>query len=78
MKSFYRLLKIKGYTPKQFANIVGVTISTVSYWNSGDRMPSMDKFAKIILILDLKDEQVVALINDFTTISKVTREGYNE
>lgn len=71
MKNLYNLLRRRGYTPTKFAEDMNVTLSTVSYWNKGKRTPSLDKFQKMCLILELDAEESMELLNHLNIIAEM-------
>lgn len=58
------LLEAALKSQSEFAQEMGVTRATVSRWVAGERMPSMAHVRKIIDILQLPREQVLAAIKE--------------
>lgn len=63
-------LKKKGMTQKELARRLGINRSSVGQWVSGRALPSLDKFLRIVEILDLdgfsgeKESTVCPIIAD--------------
>ncbi len=56
----FELLKEKGLSQKQFAELTGISQSTISDWKNKKTNPAVDKILNICTVLDISSEELLS------------------
>ena len=69
-KRLKELRKANGYTIEQFAEAVGISKSTVGYFENNNRMPDIDNLSRIADVLNVSADYLIGKTNTTATKGK--------
>ena len=68
-KRLKELRKANGYTIEQFAEAVGISKSTVGYYENNNRMPDIEILSRIADVLNVSADYLIGKTNTTATVS---------
>lgn len=61
-KRLAEAIKQSGFSQTEIAKRLGVSQQTISHYIKGDKMPSLDTFSNLCVILDLDPAEILGVI----------------
>lgn len=61
-KRLAEAIKMSGLSQTEIARRLGVSQQTISHYVKGDKMPSLDTFSNLCVILDLEPAEILGII----------------
>ena len=60
-KKISEAIKESGKTQQEIAKLLGIKQQTISHYLTGDRMPALDIFANLCVVLDLDANEILCI-----------------
>ncbi len=60
-KKISEAIKESGKTQQEIAQLLGIKQQTISHYLTGDRMPALDIFANLCVVLDLDASEILCI-----------------
>lgn len=77
-KRLKELRKANGYTIEQFAEAVGISKSTVGYYENNNRMPDIEILSRIADVLNVSADYLIGKTNTTATKGKLKQSATSQ